>query len=236
VSSRGGEVVDALPAAVRTDLARLVPELVSVPPSLATDDRFPRVRRGGALGHRVRDGQPLMIVIDDLQWADASSIALYRFLAREAIGAAMVLAATVRPNEPQDVSEALADIAPRTTRWPLGGLHRSDVDSLARSLGATLDEGLLEDLVNRTNGNPFVVREIVRLTSMSATIDVPTSVRQAIEQRLAHIPNNVGDSRESVYGRRDLAQGLRRPRRMQRSCAARGRGPGLDPGRPLPHI
>jgi len=40
VSSRGGEVVDALPAAVRTDLARLVPELVSVPPSLATDDRF----------------------------------------------------------------------------------------------------------------------------------------------------------------------------------------------------
>ena len=78
-----------------------------------------------------------MIVIDDLQWADASSIALYRFLAREAIGAAMVLAATVRPNEPQDVSEALADIAPRTTRWPLGGLHRSDVDSLARSLGLT---------------------------------------------------------------------------------------------------
>src|SRR5882724_10265047 len=156
-----------------------------------------------ALVRRTRR-QPVLLVLEDLQWADRSSLLLLEFLAPRLRSAAIVLLATYRdldviPDHPLYAALAAVSRHPHTQRLVLRGL---EPDALARFVAATA--GLLpsapvvEAMLRDTGGNPFFVSEVVRLLASegqlerltaeaSGPLGVPPSVREVIGQRLARL-------------------------------------------------
>src|SRR5205085_2461055 len=79
-----------LDAASLTDVARLRPEIVARRPDIAAPDRelesWQRLRFFEALAQTFRSAAPLLLVLDDLQWADADSIEWLQYFVRSAGG------------------------------------------------------------------------------------------------------------------------------------------------------
>src|SRR2546422_2616537 len=156
-----------------------------------------------ALVRRTRR-QPVLFVLEDLQWADRSSLLLLEFLAPRLRSAAIVLLATYRdldviPDHPLYAALAAISRHPHTQRLVLRGL---EPHALARFVAATA--GLLpsapvvEAMLRDTGGDPLFVGEGVRLLPRPAQLrrppaaaprplGVPPSVREVIGQRLARL-------------------------------------------------
>ncbi|HET9223854.1 MAG TPA: AAA family ATPase, partial [Roseiflexaceae bacterium] len=103
--------------------------------------------------------QPLVLAIDDLQWADASSLAIVDRLAAELAGVPLLLLLLYRPVP--ELSETWRDL-PRTTAVQLGALGRADSAEL---VGALLDGSppeVLLPLIDRAQGSPLFLEETVR--------------------------------------------------------------------------
>jgi hypothetical protein len=138
--------------------------------------------------------RPALIAIDDLQWADESSLALGSFLVAAAAGLRIGLAFGVR-DEPtemtQPLNDALAALPADVVRLPLTGLDVSATGELLRSvLGDEPSAAMVEELHARTGGNPLFVKECARLLSApggSGPVVVPDRVRQVITRRLARV-------------------------------------------------
>ena len=146
--------------------------------------------------------QPLVLVIDDLHWADIASLRLLRFLAVELRTAPVVLAITLREeslsSEPLDA--ALADLArvPTATYVPLRGLELDDVvEFIEATTGLDAEQAarIGGTVHHRTDGNPFFVTELVRLfeseqrlTDDLGTTEIPTAVGDVVRRRSAGFP------------------------------------------------
>ena len=138
---------------------------------------------------------PVVVAIDDLQWADESSLALGAFLAAAAAGLRIVLAFGVR-DEPAEMTpplkESLAALPADVIRLPLSGLGLSATSELVRSvLAYEPPPAMVEELHARTGGNPLFVKECTRLLAGqggSAAVVVPDRVRQVITRRVARLP------------------------------------------------
>lgn len=127
--------------------------------------------------------RPLLVVVDDLHWADESSLLVLRRLADQAPGAALLLVATLRGTGGPAV---LADLqrAPDAELMALGALGADEVGRQLTALGAT---GVAAAEVHEaTGGNPFFVREVAR-----AAVDgtwtpgsAPPTVRAAVQARV----------------------------------------------------
>lgn len=178
------------------DIGRLLPE-TGVDPG-ETEEPELRFRLFDSvatfLGNAAAE-QPLVLVIDDLQWADRPSLLLLRFVAHELRGQRVLLLGTYRSGEADD---ALADIARMAPPLRLGGLDERDVGRLVAATTGTAPPGgqLVSLLHARTGGNPFFVIEIVRLLVGEgrleqvervphALLSVPRSVRRVILGRVA---------------------------------------------------
>ncbi len=147
---------------------------------------------------------PLLIVLDDVQAADESSLALLALFADHLDGVRVLLVITVRTVGEQlspAVQDCLARLgrARRSTRVRVRGLGADAVRELLELLELTpgaRDEHLAERIHQRTEGNPFFVREFAHLLRDAPTHDgpgavdapVPPSVREVLEQRLATLP------------------------------------------------
>lgn len=120
---------------------------------------------------------PVLLVVDDLQWADPDSIRAFQFLARNIRDLPVALVATLstdclRPREERAESphaEVLDAMEREGTlqRLPLSGLEPEGAMELLRELlGLPLakgpDGGQLHDLLRRTGGNPFFLQETMR--------------------------------------------------------------------------
>ncbi len=115
--------------------------------------------------------QPLMLVLDDLHWADRSSLLLLEFIARELVGGKILVVGCYRDMElsrQHPLSETLAQLS----RSSGGGfqlvlLRGFDHDDAARfietSSGAEPANGLVDSLFSQTEGNPFFLSEVIRL-------------------------------------------------------------------------
>ena len=113
--------------------------------------------------------RPLLIVIEDLQWAGAPSLRLLEHLIFE-IGSERVLAvATLRDalrprGHPVDRTLALLRPHPRCVHVPLEGFTRADVAALLeRTIGRPAPPDLSSEVYARTEGVPLFVRETIRL-------------------------------------------------------------------------
>jgi DNA-binding SARP family transcriptional activator len=105
----------------------------------------------------------VLVVIDDLHWAEPATLLLLRHLARTDIDG-LLLVATARPGEPAALVESLADLARehRLHTIALGGLNYEEVAAvLADRLGRPADAAFTEAAHHRTGGNPFFVHELV---------------------------------------------------------------------------
>ena len=102
---------------------------------------------------------PLLVLIEDAHWADLPSQELMGRLASAAEGLAMLLVFTYRPDPP---IEAPWDALPLTVRLVLNELSNLDSAALlAALLGGSPPQAILP-LLDRTQGNPFFIEELVR--------------------------------------------------------------------------
>ena len=174
VESHGSELTRLVPA-----LARRLPDL---PPSTATDADTERYLLFGAavdLLAMASQDQPVILVFDDLQWADKGSLLLLRHLVATDLPMQVLVLGTFRDSE-LSYSHALLDTLGAlhrqsgVTRVELTGLDDAGVVSLMEAAaGHTLDDtgvGLAHALYRETDGNPFFVSEVLRHLSETGSI------------------------------------------------------------------
>lgn len=145
---------------------------------------------------------PLLLVIDDLQWAGTPTLLLLRHLLRAPRPGRLLVVATVRDDE-MSIEGLLADRLPGVTHVSLGGLTEDDVVSIVegyRGSSPPRAQELARRLHTDTGGNPFFLLELMRqLDDMSGGDDampiddldlgVPAGVRAALARRLARLPD-----------------------------------------------
>jgi tetratricopeptide (TPR) repeat protein len=138
---------------------------------------------------RLAVGRPVLVVLDDLHWADEPSLRLLGFLARALAVEPVALLGAYRDTE---ASPGLHKIAGQAQQLALAGLAPDDVGALARELaGTTLPPQVTAQLWERSGGNPFFVRELIRLLlaqgSWHQPAQIPASVAETLRRRLARL-------------------------------------------------
>jgi len=123
-------------------------------PNLAANER--RWEHLEALTGALAAAGPVLVILDDLHWADDTAIWVAERLPRALVGAPVAIIATTRADEPD---AAHLDRLRRTCDViALGGLPVDDVRAMASARGHTVDAAELRD---RTGGNPLFVRELL---------------------------------------------------------------------------
>ena len=137
--------------------------------------------------------RPVLVVLDDLQWADEPSLRLLGFLARALTAKAVLLLGAYRDTE---ASPELLKLAGTAQQLALQGLTRGEVESMAWELAEGMAEPkpssqVTSQLWERTGGNPFFVRELTRLLvaqgSWHEHSQIPASVAETLRRRLARL-------------------------------------------------
>ncbi|MCI0795075.1 MAG: AAA family ATPase [Chloroflexi bacterium] len=204
-------------------IAEIVPEIhgklpdLKAPPALEADAaRFRLFDSVTTFLKNAAQRQPLMLVLDDLHWADRSSLLLLEFVARE-IGASRLLLVgayrDVEVSRRHPLSQTLGALVREQLfhRVQLDGLTQQEVGELVEgSAGITLTPDATEVIHKRTDGNPFFVGEVTRQVTLEnitevqgwATI-IPEGVRDAIGRRLNRLSEHCNQmlTAASVVGR-----------------------------------
>jgi DNA-binding CsgD family transcriptional regulator/tetratricopeptide (TPR) repeat protein len=214
------------------ELARLLPDLRSqlrdLPDPAEGDPASQRHRLHSAvLDLLTAFGQtrPVLLVLDDLHWADRPSLLLLEHLARAAGDAPLLVVATYRDGEfdaGPGLTATMAELhrRPGVERIALGGLGLAAVEELVIGLGGGPDSGPLAGvLCDLTAGNAFLVGELWRhLAEIGALaqqddgwvlvgdpehVATPESVRQVVGQRLERLAPQTREMLElaAVVGR-----------------------------------
>ncbi|MFH8410888.1 ATP-binding protein [Streptomyces sp. NPDC018019] len=149
--------------------------------------------------------RPLVLLLEDLHWADAASLDLLRLLGTRRQGQQISIVLTAREFEGDSdatIRRALAEVlrSPRTESLRLGGLSRSAVAALVEAqAGRGVGADVIEALHERSKGNPYFVMQLLsllgdvrRLHDAGASdvllAQIPTGVREALRQRFAGLP------------------------------------------------
>jgi DNA-binding SARP family transcriptional activator len=181
-------------AAERGHLSVLLPELEQLVPEARGYVPQPAVERYllfEAVSEVLRTestSHPLLVVLDDLHWADPPSLKLIEHVLRhEHSGRVLVLGAARAPsdNPTPDLDRLAIDLGrdQLLTRVRVNGLGTADVSALLQANGQAA--ALASDLRAATGGNAFFVTELIRNTE-GATIpaEVPESIRAMVGVRL----------------------------------------------------
>ena len=116
--------------------------------------------------------RPTILVIDDLQWADQASVALWGRLARSARQVPLLLVGMMRPVPQRDDLLALRRAVGDAARLQLSGLTEAAVAELVADLaGGKPDDNLLR-LADGAGGNPLYVTELVAALARSSSLIV----------------------------------------------------------------
>ncbi|MCB0111783.1 MAG: AAA family ATPase, partial [Caldilineaceae bacterium] len=172
-----------------TQVARLLPRLLEEHPGLTPPqpmtESWQRQQFFDALAHAIlANGQPLILLFDDLQWADGETLTWLHFLLRAAESAPLLLVGTVRTGEitndhplPTLLNSLRRDDL--LTEMALVPLTANEVQSLAKALQPkTLADDQLAQLYADTEGNPLFVVESVR-AQQAAEEDQATGTGQS---------------------------------------------------------
>ena len=197
-----------LPENSLAEAARLLPELSmlseELPPPLPLDSPGAQSRffesLAGILLHVCRGPIPGVLFLDDLQWADETSIDLLRYLVRRLRGRPICILITWRSEEleaehPLRLLLAEAHRTGVATALSLRRLSLAEVAELVRAVSVDripLPHGIEERLHRETEGLPFfLVEYLATLTGRESPADggwpVPASVRDLLRSRLASL-------------------------------------------------
>ncbi len=205
------------------DIAEIVPQVreklpdLKPPPTLEPEQaRFRLFDSITTFLKNAAQSQPLMLVLDDLHWADHSSLLLLEFLAREIQSIPLMVLGTYRDEEVSrrhPLSETLGSLIREQPflRVQLSGLAEPEVEQLIqRAATFSLPLGLSATIHQRTEGNPLFVTEIIRMLSgegieegQDYIASIPEGVRNAIGRRLNRLSEGCNQilTTASVIGR-----------------------------------
>lgn len=160
-------------------------ELDHVPPAQARKILFSLIVEG--LRRRTRTG-PVVLWIDDLQWADVLIIELLHRVARSLVDRPILIITAQRDDA--DLDWPPASDHPVTVRMPLDPLAHDDAARLVRSvLGPSANDQLVDSLFERSGGNPLFLIELAELAkSNPASTALPGSLRALISARIDQLP------------------------------------------------
>ena len=135
---------------------------------------------------------PLLLVLEDLHWADTSTLDLVVFLAHNLHGRRVLLLATFRADE-RSSAERMRRLAERIRRsgsalvLELGPLQRDELAALlAAHADAPPSAALTEEIVARSEGNPFFAEELFAAAD-DQTGELPRGLRDLLLQRVARL-------------------------------------------------
>ena len=155
-----------------------------------TVDRFELFDAVGTLLIGVAEPHGLVVVLDDLQWADEATLALLSFLSRRVPRSRVLIVGGFRD---VDASTPLVRLTGGVEVVTLAGLADEEAADLADAVAAgRLATDGVADVVRRAGGNPLFVRELTRLVAAGRSsggepVHVPGGVREVVAQRLARL-------------------------------------------------
>jgi hypothetical protein len=162
-------------------------------------------------------GTPLLLILDDLHWADKPSLLLLQHLAEQLAHMRVLVVGTYRDTDlsrTHPLSEALATLnrEPGFLRLALRGLTREETAVYIRT-AANVEPAsvVLDRIVEETEGNPFFLSEVVNLLTQEGTltrtslsdIAIPDGVREALGRRLDRVSPETNETLQvaAVVGR-----------------------------------
>ena len=196
-------------ADVMPEVRELMPDAPPAPPLDSEQARFRLFDATTALLTSASADKPIMLVLEDLHWADKSSLLLLHFLAREIAEARLFVLATYRDVE-VSAGHPLGEVLPKLRRERtvdrilLRGLPEEEVLSLLVAMrGGEVPRTFAANVARETAGNPFFIREILRHLLEEGVavregnrweplvdeteIRLPESVREVVSRRLARL-------------------------------------------------
>src|SRR5687767_12848966 len=164
--------------------------------------------------------RPLLLILDDLQWADEPSLRLLQFLAQEMRDAHLLVVGTYRDvalSRGHPLARTLAEVGREDLchQIRLEGLSKEDVGRyIEMTSGVSPPENLVERIWSKTEGNPFFVSETIRLLITEGVlekpealadlqINIPPRVRDVVRRRLEQLSDHCNKTltMAAVYGR-----------------------------------
>ena len=210
IQSECFETDRALPYAPFLELLReLLPEFVETPTGLDPEQHKRRLFQAvtDSLAGAARE-RPLLMVIEDVHWADETSLELMRALARTSAQQRLLLVLTFRSDEIDDGLRGLLTALDRqrlSVELRLQRLSRSNLDAMLRAIFHRTRPSrgeFLDLLYGLTEGNPFFIEEVLRALVGAgdifvqdgtwerkpiADLRVPRSVEDAVQRRTAQL-------------------------------------------------
>lgn len=198
-----------------SSLATIVPEIVplvaNLPAPIALDPDEERIRLYDTVVRlllRLAESQPLVIVLDDLHWADRATLDLLRHVVYFASHSQLLIVGTYRDLElgPDHPLTAILPVLRReagAVPLTLQGLGADEVAHLLGVAGDGWNATLARTVYDETNGNPFFIEELLRhlvaevkivsgregLTAASGleSLGIPEGIRQVVTRRLTRL-------------------------------------------------
>ncbi|KYK31310.1 MAG: hypothetical protein AYK23_04010 [Candidatus Proteinoplasmatales archaeon SG8-5] len=153
--------------------------------------------------------KPLVLILEDLHWADASSLFVLNFLARNVRKEKILLVCTLRPKESDILQEAIErmDEEGVSTEVILGQMGRDDVSSLVNGMFVNNEfpQAFIGQLAEQCEGNPFFIIEMLRhmhdeeiivkadggYQLVSEDYTIPATVEDVVHRRLGTLTPDV---------------------------------------------
>ncbi|MFI5834994.1 ATP-binding protein [Micromonospora sp. NPDC051300] len=145
----------------------------------------------------VAQHRPVVVVLDDLHWADPASLRLLQFATQHTWFERLLLIGTYRDAEVEAgdhrLGPLLLPLTAKATTVTLTGLGRDEVAALiSRTTGREPGADLVDEVHRRTGGNPFFVEQTARLWHTDGLADtIAPGVREAVRRRLDQLPDPV---------------------------------------------
>jgi ATP/maltotriose-dependent transcriptional regulator MalT len=194
--------LESLEDEIGAELARVLPSLSGLARSgepTLPDERYRAHRAVRELLQRIAATKPLVLVLDDVHWADPASVELIGALLRRPPAAAVLLVLAARPRQLPDRLAAAIERTERAGalgRIRLGALKRDEAGEL---LGRGVDAALADRLYQESGGNPFYLEQLARspqLLPLAASaadpklgdVEVPPAVLGALREELGLLP------------------------------------------------
>jgi tetratricopeptide (TPR) repeat protein len=134
---------------------------------------------------------PVLLVLEDLHWADTSTLDLVVYLAHNLDERRVLLLATYRADEPSSAERVrrLADGVRRSGSAllvELGPLTREELTALLAARAGAPPPALADAIVARSEGNPFFAEELLAAAG-DESVELPRGLRELLLQRVARL-------------------------------------------------
>ncbi|MEZ4626016.1 MAG: AAA family ATPase, partial [Thermomicrobiales bacterium] len=227
VARRSAEEIAAIAGPYASSLSMLLAEFAATnEPSDMALDRFSLYSALGSIFKAFSSPAPLLLIIEDLHWADSATVDFINWLVRNESCRSIRFLATYRPEDAvEELEHCLAGLERErcVEELKLGALDTRDLDRMLQAtfyLDRPVPADLLHLLMSHTEGNPFFVEETLRSLAITRSdissagnqaasrsirsFDAPRSVQDAVRLRTSRLSSTARHVLElaAVSGRR----------------------------------